>query len=85
MVPMLLLGGLIAGWAAETASRRGGYGLVPDLVVGLLGSVLAGVSNWLLFAPDLGMVATVFVGFAGAALTITAQRGLWRSGRLVTT
>jgi uncharacterized membrane protein YeaQ/YmgE (transglycosylase-associated protein family) len=44
--PMLVLAGLIAGWVAEAASRAGGYGFILDMVVGLVGSVIAGAIVW---------------------------------------
>ena len=83
MAPMLLLGGLIAGWSAEAMARAGGYGLIPDMVIGLVGSVLAGAGSWWI-APDVGMITTLLVGWAGAALCLVAQRGLWRAGPLAT-
>jgi uncharacterized membrane protein YeaQ/YmgE (transglycosylase-associated protein family) len=79
MMPMLVLGGLIAGWLAETGWRAGGYGLIPDVVLGLAGSVLAGAFVWLVIWRDVGMTAMLLVGCAGAALAILAQRGVWRS------
>jgi uncharacterized membrane protein YeaQ/YmgE (transglycosylase-associated protein family) len=82
MGPMLLLGGLIAGWSSEAMSRAGGYGLIPDMIIGLVGSLLAGAASWWI-APDFGMTTTLLVGCAGAALCLVAQRGLWRAGPLV--
>jgi uncharacterized membrane protein YeaQ/YmgE (transglycosylase-associated protein family) len=82
--PMLILAGLGAGWAAETLSRAGGYGLIMDMVVGLVGSVVAGAVVWVLTSTDAGMVGIFLIGCAGAALAIVAQRGLWRSLRLST-
>ena len=84
MLPMLLLGGLISGWLTEALSRAGGYGLIPDMVLGLAGSVIMGAAMWLVVSRDAGMVTMLLVGCAGAALAIVAQRGLWPSGRLAT-
>jgi len=84
MLPMLLLGGLISGWLTEALSRAGGYGLIPDMVLGLAGSVIMGAAMWLMVSRDAGMVTMLLVGCAGAALAIVAQRGLWPSGRLAT-
>lgn len=82
MGPMLLLGGLIAGWSAEAVARARGYGLIPDLFIGLAGSVLAGAGTSLI-APDVGMMATLLVGCAGAVVCLVAQRSLWGAGTLV--
>jgi len=77
--PMLVLAGLIAGWVAEAASRAGGYGFILDMVVGLVGSVVAGTIVWALTSSNVGMLAMLLIGCSGAALAIAAQRGLWRS------
>jgi len=44
MTPMLVLGGLIAGWLTEAVSRARGYGFITDMFLGLGGSLLAGAS-----------------------------------------
>lgn len=81
MAPMLVLGGLAAGWLAEAASRPWGYGFIPDVVVGLAGSLLAGAFVWLVIWRDAGMTTMLLVGCTGAALAIYAQRGIWPSTR----
>lgn len=83
MGPMLVLAGLVAGWTAETVSRAGGYGLIPDMVFGLIGSVLVGGIFWVV-SGDAGILSTLVIGGAGAALAVVAQRSVWRSTRLGT-
>jgi len=34
--------GLIAGWLAGRVMRKGGYGLVGDIIVGVLGGLIGG-------------------------------------------
>ena len=81
MGPMLILAGLMAGWTAEAFSRAGGYGLIPDMILGLIGSVLAGgIAS--IVSREAGMPAMFVIGGAGAALAVVAQRSLWRSIRL---
>jgi uncharacterized membrane protein YeaQ/YmgE (transglycosylase-associated protein family) len=82
--PMLILAGLLAGWTAEAVSRAGGYGFIPDMVLGLVGSVVGGTTVWVFVSSDAGMLAMFLIGCAGAALAVVAQRGLWRSIRLGT-
>lgn len=84
MGPMLALAGLVAGLTAETFSRAGGYGLLPDMVVGLIGSVLVGTAVWVGVSSQAGMLEMFLIGSAGAALAVVAQRRLWRSPRLAT-
>jgi uncharacterized membrane protein YeaQ/YmgE (transglycosylase-associated protein family) len=84
MGPMLVLAGVMVGWAVETVSRAGGHGLIPDMVVGVVGSVLAGAIIWGLISQDPGMLGMFAIGCAGAGLAILVQRSLWRSARLGT-
>ena len=82
MGPMLILAGLVAGWIAEAVSRARGYGLIPDMVLGLVGSVVGGAFVWLVISRDAGMVTMFLIGCAAAAVMIVAQRSFWRSARL---
>lgn len=84
MAPMLVLAGLMVGWTVETFARAGGYGLVPDMVVGVIGSVLAGGIIGVVVSHVPGMLGMFAIGCAGAGLVIVAQRSLWRSTRLGT-
>jgi uncharacterized membrane protein YeaQ/YmgE (transglycosylase-associated protein family) len=84
MVPMLVLAGLVAGWTVEAFSRAGGYGLIPDMVAGLIGSVLVGGIIWVVLSHAPGMLGMFVIGCAGAGLAVVAQRRLWRSTRLGT-
>ena len=81
MAPMLVLGALIVGWLAEAVSRPWGYGFIPDVAMGLAGSLLAGAFVWLVIWRDAGMTTMLLVGCTGAALAIFAQRGIWPSTR----
>jgi len=76
MTPMLVLGGLIAGWLAEAMSRRWGYGFRYDTTLGLAGSLIAGAFVWLVIWRDAGMTTMLVIGCMGAALAIVAQRGI---------
>ena len=84
MGPMLVLAAIATGWTAEALSHAGGYGFIHDMVLGLVGSVLAGVTLWFVIAGHAGMPMTFLVGCAGAILVIAAQRSLWRSRALGT-
>ena len=62
---LFLVIGLVAGWLASRVMRGGGFGLVGDLVVGVVGAFVGG---WLfsLFGISagglLGSLVTAFVG-----------------------
>jgi uncharacterized membrane protein YeaQ/YmgE (transglycosylase-associated protein family) len=51
LILIWLLVGAIAGWLAGLIVRGGGFGLVGDILVGIVGAVIGG---WLL--PRLGIV-----------------------------
>ena len=53
-----LVCGLLAGWLAGMLMRGGGYGIIVDLLLGLVGAV---IGRWIFGA--LGIVACGAVGF----------------------
>jgi len=70
--------GLLAGGLAWIMMKDGGYGLVGDLVLGLVGSVVGGGIFWALgVSAGGGLFPTVYVAFAGAVIAIVAQRKVW--------
>ena len=70
-----LLIGAIAGWLAGVLIRGGGYGLIGDIVVGIVGAVIAGY-----LLPRIGIhlgagfVRSVINAFIGACLLLTVLR-----------
>ena len=74
-----ILVGLIAGWLAGMVMKGGGYGIVVDIVLGLVGGVIGG---WLFSAmgifPGAGMVGSVIVAFVGAVILVALSRMLKR-------
>ncbi len=75
MFAMWVLVGLLAGWLAGFVMKGGGYGLIGDIVLGLVGSLLG---SWIFRALGVsagaGLFAAVVVAFIGAVLVIGAQR-----------
>jgi uncharacterized membrane protein YeaQ/YmgE (transglycosylase-associated protein family) len=80
---MWVLGGLLAGGLAGFALKRGGYGLMGDIILGLGGGV---VGSWIFRAvgtsPEAGPFVMVVVAFVGAAGLIVAQRKMWAHDRV---
>lgn len=78
-----LVVGLIAGWLAGQVMRGGGYGLVGDLIVGMVGALLGGfLAGALLNSPNAvnGInIGSIFVAFIGAVILIVLLRAV--SGR----
>lgn len=76
-----LVVGLIAGWLAS-AVVGGGFGLVGDIVVGIVGAFIGGLVFRALDigAPFGGLAGTIFVAFVGAVLLLLLLRVV-RRGR----
>ena len=70
--------GLIVGYLARYVTMDGGYGLVGDLMLGVIGSLVAGALFLALgVSPGAGLVVLGVVAFIGAAMVIGGQRMLW--------
>jgi uncharacterized membrane protein YeaQ/YmgE (transglycosylase-associated protein family) len=73
--------GLIAGWLAS-AVVGGGYGVVGDIVIGVVGAFLGGFLFRALHvaAPFAGIAGTIFVAFFGAVVLLVLLRLARRLG-----
>jgi uncharacterized membrane protein YeaQ/YmgE (transglycosylase-associated protein family) len=71
--------GLIAGWLAS-AVLGGGFGIIGDIVVGVVGSFLGGFvfRSLHIRVPFHGLASTIFVAFVGAILLLLVLRLLRR-------
>jgi uncharacterized membrane protein YeaQ/YmgE (transglycosylase-associated protein family) len=72
--------GLIAGWLAGQVMRGGGYGVLMDILLGLLGGIIGG---WLFGSlgiwPGGGIVGSILVSFVGAVILVAITRMLRRA------
>ena len=66
--------GLIAGFLASVVMRGGGYGVVGDIVVGLVGALIGGFLANLLGLGASGLIGTIIVAFIGACILIALLR-----------
>jgi uncharacterized membrane protein YeaQ/YmgE (transglycosylase-associated protein family) len=70
--------GLIAGWLAGKVLRGGGYGLIGDIVVGVLGGLLGGwLASYFLHLKDAvnGInVESILVALVGAIILLVLIR-----------
>jgi uncharacterized membrane protein YeaQ/YmgE (transglycosylase-associated protein family) len=72
-----LIVGLIAGWLAGQVMKGGGYGIVGDIVLGIVGAFLGGLVAGLLgFTGQAGLLGSILVAFIGAVLLIALVRAL---------
>jgi uncharacterized membrane protein YeaQ/YmgE (transglycosylase-associated protein family) len=77
-----LIVGLIAGVLASLV-MGGGYGLIGDIVIGVVGAFIGG---WIfrrlgVTSPFGGLAGTIFVAFIGAVVLLFLLRLLHRRGR----
>ena len=70
--------GLVAGFLAGQVMRGGGYGLIGDIIVGVLGGLLGGWIGTTFLHIDAGVsginLESILVAFAGAVLLILVLR-----------
>jgi uncharacterized membrane protein YeaQ/YmgE (transglycosylase-associated protein family) len=71
-----LLVGLVAGWLAGVVMKGGGYGVIGDIVVGLIGAVLGGFLFGMFGAGSYGLLGSIVVAFVGACLLIAIVRAV---------
>jgi uncharacterized membrane protein YeaQ/YmgE (transglycosylase-associated protein family) len=72
--------GLIAGWLAGQVMKGGGYGILVDIILGILGGVFGG---WVFGLLGLhlggGMIGSIIVAFVGAVVLVGITRLLKRA------
>ena len=70
--------GLIAGWLASMVMRGGGYGLIGDIIVGIVGALIGGfLAANLLNMPNAvnGInLTSILVAFVGAVILLAILR-----------
>jgi uncharacterized membrane protein YeaQ/YmgE (transglycosylase-associated protein family) len=62
--------GALAGWIAGLLMRGGGFGLLGNIVVGVIGAVLGGFLFSLLGISAGGLVGSLITAVAGAAVLL---------------
>jgi uncharacterized membrane protein YeaQ/YmgE (transglycosylase-associated protein family) len=62
--------GIVAGWLAGQLMKGGGFGVVGDLVVGVLGAVLGGYLFGLMGIGSSGIVGQLVVATVGAIVLL---------------
>jgi len=71
---LFLLIGLCAGWLAGKLMKGGGFGMIGDLVVGVIGAVLGGFVFGLLGLAAYGLIGSLVVATVGAMLLLFLVR-----------
>jgi uncharacterized membrane protein YeaQ/YmgE (transglycosylase-associated protein family) len=67
--------GLIAGWLAGKFMKGGGYGVIVDIILGILGGVVGG---WIFGVLGIwrggGVIGSLIVAFIGAVILVWLTR-----------
>src|SRR5438132_13185118 len=74
--------GLIAGALAGMVMRGGGFGIVGDIIVGILGAIIGGFLAGLRGLGSSNLIVSIIIAFLGAWSLIAILRALSGSGRV---
>jgi uncharacterized membrane protein YeaQ/YmgE (transglycosylase-associated protein family) len=79
--------GLVAGWLAGLVMKGGGYGILGDIILGIIGAIVGGFLAAALFGVSNAVsgfnLTTFIVAFLGAVIVVAVVRALVPSrGRL---
>lgn len=75
-----ILIGLVAGWLAGLLVKGGGFGVVGDIIVGIIGALLGGfIFSSLGISAGGGMLGSIVVATFGAILLIFILRLIKRA------
>ena len=74
-----LLIGLAAGWLAGQIMKGGGFGLIGDLVVGVIGALLGGILFDLFGLHAIGLLGNLVMATVGAIVLIALLRVIKRA------
>lgn len=66
--------GMIAGWAAGKIMKGSGYGVIADIVLGILGGIVGGWAIGLLGFGGGGLIWSILVAILGAVILIWLTR-----------
>ena len=74
-----LLIGIAAGWLAGQVMKGGGYGLVGDLVLGILGSFAGSWIFGMLGIASFGLIGQLVVSTIGAIALVAIVRAITKA------
>jgi len=70
-----ILVGLVAGWLAGMLVKGGGFGVIGDIIVGVLGALVGGfLFGFLGFSGGGGLLGSIVVATVGAVVLIFVLR-----------
>jgi len=73
----VIIVGLIAGWATGKIMKGSGYGVIGDIILGILGGIIGGwVVHLLGFSTSGGMISSIIVAIIGAVILVALVRAI---------
>jgi uncharacterized membrane protein YeaQ/YmgE (transglycosylase-associated protein family) len=68
--------GLVAGWLAGQFMRGSGYGIIGDIILGIIGAVVGGFIAGALLGVDVTgfNIPSIIIAFVGAVIVIAIAR-----------
>jgi len=76
---MWVIIGLIAGWAAGKIMKGSGYGVIMDIILGIVGAVVGGWLMGLLGIYSGSLIGSTIIAIIGAIFLIWLSRLLKRT------
>jgi uncharacterized membrane protein YeaQ/YmgE (transglycosylase-associated protein family) len=68
--------GLISGWLASVMMSGGGFGILADIALGLVGALIGGFIAGFFVEGDAGFWGSIVVAFLGACFLIGIARAI---------
>jgi len=66
----IVLIGLVAGWLAGLVMRGRGFGMIGDIVIGILGALVGGAVFNALGVNKMGVTGSLVAAFIGAVILV---------------
>ncbi|MBK6425446.1 MAG: GlsB/YeaQ/YmgE family stress response membrane protein [Blastocatellia bacterium] len=77
---LFLLIGAVAGWLASMIMGGGGYGLIGDIVIGVIGGFIGGyLFKWFNVSAGSGWVGSLVTALVGAIVLLAVIRTIKRA------
>ena len=76
---MFLAIGALAGWLAGTLMKGGGFGLLGNIVVGVIGAVIGGMLFSFLGITTRGLIGSIITATVGAMVLLYVVRLIKRA------
>ena len=66
--------GAVAGWLAGVIMKGGGFGIVADIIIGIIGAVVGGLVFGLLGISANGLIGSIITATVGAIVLLFIVR-----------